>query len=153
MQSKTTEKQKEIERYKLKFVMHLDQAMANYEGFYREDLEHEIKKVGDIKSSTGFTNRKEKQEAIKFQKARVESMRKSIKQYRRVNYNLLDIVSENLKEESVTKLEGVGEVIDNITKELFDPKKNLDMSILLTAYFEGQLDDMLNKIKVELAKE
>jgi len=145
--SKTVSKSKEIERYKLKFIMHLDQAMANYEGFYREDLDEQVNKLDEIKGSDGFKNRKEKSEAFKFQKDKVKAMRKSIKNYKNINYKLLDIVNSNMGESSTDRLEGVGEVIDNIVNELFDNEKNLDMSILLTAYFQGELNDVLTKIK------
>lgn len=148
--AKEAQRKSDVMRNKLKFALYLDQTMSHYEGFYREDIKDAEMEVERAKNIQG--NRKLRSDAVKLAKGHLGKLKSSIKNFKNTNYKLHDLIKANMQEESTDRLEGIADLIDQIVDNLFDPEVNLEISVLLTMYNEGLLDEAIEAGKKELEK-
>lgn len=124
------------------FAVHLNQAMAHLEAFYRDHLDS-IKEDLKVKDTT--LNRATRKSVQKANNEIYERIKKRLDNLIRTNYRFLDEYESNLSESSVEVLESIGEKSDKLIELSIDNSE--DMSILLGLYSSGKLNDFLKQIK------
>ena len=149
-QAKRLKRDAIVDRSKKIFFLHMDQMLLHFEGFYREDLEDNLEALRRMEASDSFKNGKQKQQSIKRQKEIIKEMKITTKKFITTNENFQKVMSKGFSEDSLDRLEVVGENVEAIIRSLFDPTTNLDMSILINAYHTGRLNNVLGRIKKEL---